>query len=206
MAIDEKAPAEIWLENEDSGDGRLWCEDNVWDEGEATRYVRADLAYEDAKPVAPMSTSGEMVERLRAIASALDKLDWSGMIDADGALSDAISAIRGAADLLKDLDHENHASMATIAAERARADAAEARVAILTERNAILEALTSSPLYSHRALTTKLHEIIATRFGARFMDPPDGGDVSVIEQVERMADALSSAEALTDLRKARGKG
>lgn len=62
--IGEKAPAQIWLENENSGDGRLWCEDNVWDEGDATRYVRADLAYEAAKPVADGRFTGEDVDFL----------------------------------------------------------------------------------------------------------------------------------------------
>lgn len=65
----------------------------------------------------------------------------------------------------------------------------------LAERSATLEALTNTPLWSHRALTARLHEIIATRFGVRFMDPPDGGDVSTPEQVEMMADALLAAEA-----------
>lgn len=58
----------------------------------------------------------------------------------------------------------------------------------------IMKALTRTPLYSHRALTEKLSQIIGARFGARFMDPPDGGDVPIYEQVERMADALLAAE------------
>ena len=59
----------------------------------------------------------------------------------------------------------------------------------------MLEALTDTPLWSHRALTAKLGEIIAARFGARFMDPPDGGDVPIHDQVERMADALLTLES-----------
>ena len=35
----------IWLEICEPGEeGRLWCQDNVWPEGEATEYVRADIA------------------------------------------------------------------------------------------------------------------------------------------------------------------
>jgi hypothetical protein len=38
----------IWLEPRTADDsygseGRLWCRDNVWDEGAPTEYVRADL-------------------------------------------------------------------------------------------------------------------------------------------------------------------
>ena len=81
--------------------------------------------------------------------------------------------------------------MSAISSEIERLRAENERQA---ERIATLEALTTTPLWSHRALTAKLHEIIATRFGVRFMDPPDGGDVSAHEQVERMADALLAAE------------
>lgn len=68
-----------------------------------------------------------------------------------------------------------------------RLDKAEESVEIMT-------ALTRTPLYSHRALTERLSQIMGARFGARFMDPPDGGDVPIHEQVERMADALLAAE------------
>ena len=73
-------------------------------------------------------------------------------------------------------------------------DAMARELAEARERVSTLEALTATPLFSHRALTAKLHEIIATRFGVRFMGPPDGGDVPAHDQVERMADALQAAE------------
>lgn len=76
----------------------------------------------------------------------------------------------------------------TVAALLSRLDKAEESVEIMT-------ALTRTPLYSYRALAERLSQIMGARFGARFMDPPDGGDVPIHEQVERMADALLAAEA-----------
>ncbi|MBN9453298.1 MAG: hypothetical protein J0I42_15220 [Bosea sp.] len=86
----------------------------------------------------------------------------------------------------------------TDSAKKALLDALTAKDSELAEARArveLLEALTATPLWSHRALTAKLFEIIATRFGVRFLDPPDGGDVPIHEQVERMADALLDAES-----------
>ncbi len=76
----------IWLQSyEDPHEGRLWCQDNVWAEGEATEYVRADLArtfdegdvdhYAD-KVITAANTAGPtlMLEQHDAIRQALAAL------------------------------------------------------------------------------------------------------------------------------------
>jgi hypothetical protein len=95
------------------------------------------------------------------------------------------------AELRADAGHKGvwllHLDAIEVRALLSRLDKAEAGVEIMT-------ALTRTPLYSYRALAERLSQIMGARFGARFMDPPDGGDVPIHEQVERMADALLAAE------------
>ena len=47
-------------------------------------------------------------------------------------------------------------------------------------------------------LTKELSEIAAAIGTVRFMNPPDGGDVSLAEQIRRMRKALDAAEAWRD--------
>ena len=83
----------IWLQNAAdgaaSGEGRLWCEDNVWpvdeNDGEPTEYVRADIvdglvaALKEIKFMRPLGpTKNKMIEAMERIScDALARHDFS---------------------------------------------------------------------------------------------------------------------------------
>jgi hypothetical protein len=82
----------IWLQNaadgKASGEGRLWCEDNVWpvdeNDGEPTEYVRADIvddlvaALKAARVVVAFSDRRSSVNVLKTIDAALSSYRKQG--------------------------------------------------------------------------------------------------------------------------------
>lgn len=184
-----------------------------------------------AAPAPSIDAVSGLVEELREESRSLQSVAWS-RLDGGQNFSLAAIILDRVADALEALAKEPphaEAARSEIAARRqleaqtrelshdSATATLEAQVADLTaqlhaqarelaearERVSILEALTATPLFSHRALTAKLCEIMATRFGVRFLDPPDGGDVPIHEQVERMADALAKpAPAVEAVREA----
>lgn len=165
----------------------------------APMIAAAVKAYNDAVAASPSAGEvAKLVEELRALAPNVPEGPWTYepwhvsegppmVFVKEGWLLCALPADDHARWVAL-CSPENIAKILT-ALESLSRELAEAR-----ERVSILEALTATPLFSHRALTAKLCEIMATRFGVRFLDPPDGGDVPIHEQVERMADALATAQ------------
>lgn len=73
--------------------------------------------------------------------------------------------------------------------------------AALREKDALIaqQAATIEASHEHYSFTADELLAVAGAIGStRFMDPPDGGDVTLAEQVKRMSAALTAAEAERD--------